>query len=77
MNCLTQCLIEGRKERIKGISIEVKLGINAFNIFVGNTEAVCCFLQITVLHANEPEKTSSQADSFITRSLKSLMEKSL
>lgn len=66
MNCLRQRLIEGRKERIKGVRIETKLGTGAFNIFVGNTKAVCFFLQIIVLNANEPEQTSSQADSFIT-----------
>lgn len=69
--------MEGRRERIKGISTEGKLGMDAFNVFVGNTKAVCCFLQITVLHANEPEQTSSQADSLITGLLKSPMEKSL
>lgn len=43
----------------------MKLGIYSFNVFVGNTRAVCCFIQITVLRANEPEQTSSQADSFV------------
>lgn len=66
MNCLRQCLIEGRKERIKGVSIGMKLGMDAFNEFVGNTKAVCCFLQVTVLNANELEQTSSEADSSIT-----------
>jgi len=54
---------EGKK---KGISIEMKLGTDAFNVFVGNTEAVHCFLQKTVLDVNNPERTSSLADSFIT-----------
>lgn len=45
----------------------MKLGTGAFNVFVGNTKAVHCFLQITVLDVNKPEQTSSQADSFITR----------
>lgn len=55
---------EGRK---KGRSIDVKLGTGAFNVFVGNTKAVHCFLHITVLDVNKPEQTSSRADSFITR----------
>lgn len=60
-------MIEGRKEgRRKGVSAEMKLGTDAFNVFVGNTEAVHCFLQITVLDVNTPEKAASQADSFIT-----------
>lgn len=59
-------MIERRK---KGISTEMKLEtayLDAFNVFVGNTKAVHCFLQITVLDVNKPEKASSQADSFIT-----------
>lgn len=44
----------------------MKLGMDAFNEFVGNTKAMCCFLQVTVLNANELEQTSSEADSSIT-----------
>lgn len=46
--------------------MEMKLGTDAFNVFLGNTKAVHLFLQITVLDVNKPEQTSSQADSFIT-----------
>lgn len=44
----------------------MKLGMDAFNVFVRNTKAVCCFLQITMLDVNEPKQTSSEADSFKT-----------
>lgn len=43
----------------------MKLGTDAFNVFVGNTKAVHCLLQITVRDVNKPEKASLQA-TFVT-----------
>lgn len=49
--------------------MEMKLGTDAFNVFVRNIKAVHFFLQIVVFNVNKPEQTSSQADSLMEKSL--------